>query len=323
MTTMMRALVGVALGCLAVGPAHADDKAAAEALFVKAKQLDRAGDVAGACPLFEASYRADPQLGVLLNVANCHEVLGRTGVAWAEFRESAELAARKSDPREEFARRRASALEPRLIRLHVDVSAMPGLVVRRGATDITALVAQDVVVDPGSYTIEASAPGHRTWTTTVEVQREGSVETVSVPELEPADQPAPIAPITVVVPHVVPAPVHTEASALRTWALVVGGVGIAVVGTGLGVGAYAWSEWEGTRDPAVCDHANICSADGQAQIAAARSHARTSTYLVAAGGATVAASIVMLWIAPRNAEHAVVTPTFDAHSAGISIAGGF
>ena len=320
MRTMI-ALLGVAL---AVGQAHADDKAAAEALFVKAKQLDRAGDVAGACPLFEASYRADPQLGVLLNVANCHEVLGRTGVAWAEFNEAAELAARKSDPREEFARRRASALEPRLVRLHVDVSAMPGLVVRRGDADITSLLAQDVVVDPGTYTIEASAPGHHTWTTRVEVHREGGVETVSVPELAAEDQPAPIAPIAIVLPpRVVPAPVPTETSALRTWALVVGGVGIAVVGTGLGVGAYAWSEWQGTRDPAVCDHANICSADGQAQIAAARSHARTSTYLVAAGGATVAASIVMLWIAPRSSEHAIVTPTFDAHSAGVAITGGF
>ena len=318
---MRCAIASLAL-CFAVGQAHADDKAAAEALFVNAKKLDRAGDVAGACPLFEASYRADPQLGVLLNVANCHEVLGRTGVAWAEFRESAELAARKGDPREDYARRRATALEPRLMHLHVDAAATPGLVVRRGDTDITSLVAQDVVVDPGSYTIEASAPRHKTWSATVDVHREGQIETVSVPPLEPeADPPAPIAPLAVILPRVAPAPIQT--SALRTWALVIGGVGIAVVGTGLGVGAYAWSEWQGTRDPSVCDHSNICSPQGEAQIAAAKSHARTSTYLVAAGGATVAASIVMLWIAPRNAEHTVVAPTFNDHLAGVSISGGF
>ena len=316
---MMRTLAVLALSWFAVGEARADDKAAAEATFVNAKKLERAGDFSGACPLFEASFRADPQLGVLLNLANCHEVLGRTGVAWAEFRESIEMAARKNDPREDFARRRALALEPRLMRLHVDVATTPGLVVRRGTTDVTSLVAQDVVVDPGTYTIEATAAGYLSWTTTVELHREGVVETVSVPALEPV--PIPIVHTATVVPHVVPTGVHRERSALRPWALVVGGVGLAVVGTGLGVGAYAWSEWQGTRDPSVCDHSNICSPEGRAQIAAARSHARTSTYLVAAGGATVVASIVMLWVAPQ--EHTIVTPMLDDRGAGVSISGGF
>lgn len=321
MRAMTRTIAALALSCFVVGTAHADDKAAAEALFENAKKLERTGDVAGACPLFEASYHADPQLGVLLNLANCHEVLGHTGVAWAEFREGIEMAARKHDPREDFARRRAAALEPRLVRMHVDVVATPGLVVHRGDTDVTSLVGQDVVVDPGTYQVEASAPGYRRWTATVELHREGAVETVQVPALEPA--PLPVAPLAVVLPRAAPAPVHAERSALHTWALVTGGVGLALAGTGLGVGAYAWSEYQGTRDPAVCDASNICSAQGQAQIASARSHARTSTYLVAAGGATVAASLVMLWLAPSTAEHAIVAPTVDEHGAGVTISGGF
>ena len=320
MTAMTRTIAALALSCFAVGEAHAD-KAAAETLFENAKKLERTGDVAGACPLFEASYHADPQLGVLLNLANCHEVLGHTGVAWAEFREGIEMAARKHDPREDFARRRATALEPRLIRMHVDAVATPGLVVRRGDTDVTSLVGQDVVVDPGTYQLEASAPGYHRWTATVEVHREGAVETVQVPALEPA--PLPVAPLAVVLPRAAPAPIHTEHSALHTWALVTGGVGLALAGTGLGVGAYAWSEYRGTRDPAVCDASNICSPGGEAQIASARSHARTSTYLVAAGGATFAASLVMLWLAPSTAEHAIVAPTVDEHGAGVSISGGF
>jgi len=319
MMTLARMAAVLVLGCVALGEARADDKAAAEALFENAKKLERAGDVARACPLFEASYHADPQLGVLLNLANCHEALGRIGVAWAEFREGIEMAARKHDPREDFARRRAAALEPHLMRLHVDVVATPGLVVRRGETDITALLAQDVVVDPGTYTIEASARGYRSWSTTVELHREGAVETVSVPALEPEPVPVAAAPVTAAPVAVV----HRERSALRTWALVTGAVGIGVGVTGLGVGAYAWSEWQGTRDPAVCDHSNICSPAGQAQIASARSHARTSTYLVAAGGATVAASLVMLWISPQATEHTVVAPTLTDQMAGVSISGGF
>ncbi|MFN0247078.1 MAG: tetratricopeptide repeat protein [Kofleriaceae bacterium] len=321
---MKRCLAILALGCAALGQARADDKAAAETLFVNAKKHARAGDVAAACPLFEASYRADPQLGVLLNLADCHEALGRTGIAWAEFREAMEMAARRNDPREDFARRRAQALEPRLIRLHVVVDPTPGLVVKRNGVDVSLLVAQDVVVDPDIYTIEAFALGHRTWSTTVDVRREGTIETVTVPTLErePDPEPAHVAPIenTVVTPH--PARVvGRERSALRTWALVVGSVGLGVAGTGLAVGAYAWSEWQGTRDPSMCDPSNICSPQGQAQIASARSHARTSTYLTAAGSAMVGASIIMLLIAPRT--NAVVTPTLGEHGAGVSVSGGF
>lgn len=309
----MKAIVLATLAML-VADARAD-KATAEATFVEAKKLEKAGDTAGACPLFEASYHADPQLGVLLNLANCHELLGRTGSAWAEFREGIELAARKNDPREDFARRRATALESRLVRLRVDAAATPGLVVRRGDLDVT--LAQDVVVDPGTYTITASAAGYRGWTTTVTV--EGASETVRVPALEPLSAPV----VHAEVPRVVPTVIRRERSPLRTWGLVVGGVGLAVAGTGLGVGAYAWSQWQGTRDPSVCDRSNICSPQGQAQIASAKSNARTSTYLVAAGGLTVGASLVMLLLAPSTSEHAVIAPMLDDHGAGVSIAGGF
>ncbi|HEY4182876.1 MAG TPA: hypothetical protein VGM90_38900 [Kofleriaceae bacterium] len=314
-STFLAALV---LGCFAAGDARADDKAAAEALFGDAKKLEKTGDIAGACRLFEASYHADPQLGVLLNMANCHEALGRTGTAWAEFREGIEMAARKSDPRVDFARRRATALEPRLVRLHVDAATTPGLVVKRDDTDISALVATDVVVDPGTFTIAASAPGHRAWSTTVDVHREGSVETVTVPALEQAPEiiaARPAARISTTI--------RRDSSPLRTWAFITGGVGLAIAGTGVGIGAYAWSEWKDTRDASVCDSSNICSAEGKSKIASSRSHARTSTYLVAAGGATVVASVVMLWIAPKPTENTIVTPTFDEHGSGVSLSGSF
>jgi hypothetical protein len=37
----------------------------------------------------------------------------------------------------------------------------------------------------------------------------------------------------------------------------------------------------------------------------------------------VAASVVLLWIAPRPTEHTIVMPTLDEHGAGVSISGGF
>ena len=64
--------------------ALAEDKVAADAAFRAAKELEKAGKLVEACPLYETSYRNDPQLGALLNLANCHELTGRTATAWVE-----------------------------------------------------------------------------------------------------------------------------------------------------------------------------------------------------------------------------------------------
>ena len=111
----MRLHIAAITVALAVTPklASADDKAAAEEAFSRAKQLVAAGNFAEACPLFEASHRADPQIGALLNAADCYEQLGRTATAWAEFREADELATKRHDKRAPYAKQRAEALVDR------------------------------------------------------------------------------------------------------------------------------------------------------------------------------------------------------------------
>ena len=70
--------------CVGVGHARAD-VAAAQTLYDRAKQLEADGKYADACPLFEASYKADAQIGVLLHLADCHEHVGKVASAWIEF----------------------------------------------------------------------------------------------------------------------------------------------------------------------------------------------------------------------------------------------
>jgi outer membrane protein assembly factor BamD (BamD/ComL family) len=53
------------------------DKAAADTLFYQGKHLIAAGDVDRACQAFETSLRLFDQLGVRLNLADCHERQGR------------------------------------------------------------------------------------------------------------------------------------------------------------------------------------------------------------------------------------------------------
>jgi hypothetical protein len=68
------AAVLVLLGVAA--SAHADE-AVAEAAFREARRLAKEGRHAEACRQFEASYREAPALGALLNLAVCHQQIGR------------------------------------------------------------------------------------------------------------------------------------------------------------------------------------------------------------------------------------------------------
>ena len=67
---------------LYVGPALGDaNPALAQSLFEEGRQLMSNGKFAEACPKFESSYKLDPAAGTLLNLAVCHEKVGRTAAA--------------------------------------------------------------------------------------------------------------------------------------------------------------------------------------------------------------------------------------------------
>jgi len=103
-------IVSLLLGAPA---ALAGDSAAADALFQSAKQLMGQQKYADACPKFEASYKLDKTLGTLLNLADCHEKLGKVASAWAEWGEAADRATREGDSRADYATKRRNALASR------------------------------------------------------------------------------------------------------------------------------------------------------------------------------------------------------------------
>lgn len=172
---------------LAVAQNASETKAAANALFYEGQRLIATGDVDHACSKFEASLQLLDRLGVRLNLADCHERQGRTATAWTEFLEAASEADKNHDKRAASVRQRADALVPRLAKLAISVpsaSQLPGLAVRRdGVTVPNEAFGRPIPVDPGSYTVEASAPGYHVWSTHVDVTKPGQIVTVEISQL--------------------------------------------------------------------------------------------------------------------------------------------
>ena len=73
--------------------------------------------------------------------------------------------------REAAAKEFAERLAPTLSYLRIDApNPAPGLSVKRNGEEIGApTLGVSVAVDPGTHTIEASAPGFEPWSTTIEV----------------------------------------------------------------------------------------------------------------------------------------------------------
>jgi hypothetical protein len=188
---------------------NSSDKAAARALFDEGRKLAAQGKHGDACPKFEESQRIEPGVGTMFHLADCQEATGKTASAWAMFLEVAsKLKAEGGQAdKEQAARQRAAALEPKLSRLKIVVPegvAVPGLSVNRDGRETgKGSWGTAIPVDPGKHVIEASAPGKKTWTMTIEVGKDGANDLVTIPALQEgagpvaavsAEQPAPAKP---------------------------------------------------------------------------------------------------------------------------------
>lgn len=92
---------------------RAPEATAAETAFWEGRRLFDEGRFAEACERFEASHRLTPSVGVLFNMALCHEKIGEIALAHRHFVE-AEVRLAADDPRRAIAAERALALKARL-----------------------------------------------------------------------------------------------------------------------------------------------------------------------------------------------------------------
>jgi hypothetical protein len=298
-------LAGLALA-LALVPrlAHAQS-AEAEALFQEGKRLMTRGETARACEKFEASDRVEPASGTEINLARCRETSGQIASAWAAYLKTAATAKHDGNTRREAeARKKAAALEPRLIHLTIvvpDDSRVDGLVIKRNDTAVdAALWNQRAPVDPDEYTISAEAPNHQPWSTSIAVRtRDKKVE---VPPLEKRPEARRTEPRRDSGEPDDRAAVRPAEASLwtgkRKLSIALVAVGVAAAGAGIGLGLHASSLERQSDD--VCDHAICHSADAVALNQSARRYALAANLGFAAGGAAVAGAAVLWFLgAPR------------------------
>jgi hypothetical protein len=306
------ALSGVAFA-LALVPGRAraqsaQDKAAAEAAFEEGKRLMTAHAFAEACPKFAESLRRDPGIGTMLGLADCYEKNGQTASAWAEFREAAAAAARKSDRREALARENAARLEPTLTKIAVRVPAetdVRGLLVRRDGIELgRALWDTAVPVDPGVHAVSATAPGFKEWQVSIDAPAAPGTQTVTVPRLEVA----PPEPVATAQPSTAPSPAPPSTpepppefwNGQRVAGVAVAGAGVASILVGSALGLVAKSKLDQSNAAGNCNSQDYCSDAGLSLRHSAEGFATGSTITFVVGGVLVAGGAALWLTAPST-----------------------
>ena len=293
------AVVGLSLVTAFSTRARADS---ADDLFVKGQELLATGRAVEACRKFEESSKIEPAIGVRFHLAQCHERIGRAASAWKGYLEVAKDAhARGQGAREKLARERAAALEPKVLRLVLDVrdDQTKGLTITRNGVAVPrAEWGVPTPFDPGTLAIEVSAPGRRSWRTSLEVndvKREWIAVVPRLEEIESEMRPAHASTV---------ASSDTRISTRTTIALVLTGAGGVAIGAGTLFGVIALRQ--NASSTSHCT-GNLCDAEGVSLRDSAVSSGHISTVGFAAGVGLVGAGVGYYFLAPRTTEARAAT----------------
>ncbi len=275
-------------------------RVAAQALFEEGRRLMQQQRYDEACAKFKESQRLDPGIGTQFNLGDCYELAGKLASAWIQFVDVAVTArAAGQVSREQAARNRVAALQPRLIRLRIEVpKPVAGLVVTRdGVVVPPPQFSTPIPVDPGTITIDATAPERVRWRKRVKARKEGKTLKVVVGPLrkaaadgsDPGKDPDRPQPRAVVV--------------RRGASIALGALGLIAAGVGATAGAVAIDKKN--ESGAFCPQPDACFDEGLALRADARTAAAVSTVgFSIAAGSFIGAVVLWLSAAPVSAPPA-------------------
>jgi len=279
---------------------------AAEATFLKGRELMKEKKYAQACEAFEQSQRLDPQYGTQYNLAGCYVELGKLASAWNVYRE---LSRSDNNPdRKQASADEAAKLAARVPKISIRFDARPdGTQLTLDGADALALVGVETPVDLGAHRLVATAPGHKTSIKAVDVREEGKTVEVAI-QLEPGTD------ASGVVTDPNPGPVDAApASNKKLYGKIATFAGAGLTVTGLIFGGVAMAKWNDAK--AAMDNTIVRSA---------RKYGNLSTGFVAVGLTATAAGLFLWLTAPEKPDdRARVTATLDGESAGFAVTGRF
>ncbi len=301
----MRFLGAVAIVCATFSTAVADNQQEADRLFAEGRELlTTKNDPKAACEKFEEAIKLDPvATGTMLNLGLCYEKQGKFATSLRWFRRAQATSAEAKDSEALRAYKAAAEEHTALISgkvsiVKLEVNGPPDTVVRIDGQKIEAADFGRVEVDSGEHEIVGSAQGMKP-----------SVNKFSINEAETKD-------LSVAVVDPVPILVD-RGKGRRKLSLVVGGVGVATLGTCLTLNLI-WRK--GQNDPTLTDEKFYDYKDKMRV---------WGTSMFVAGTALVAGAVVMYLTAPGFEEviperrGASVVPVVGGDQVGFAVNGRF
>jgi hypothetical protein len=265
------------------------------------------------------SLRLDFGIGTLLYLSDCQEQLGNTASAWGGFKEAVDLAKRKNQPdREKIAADRAAKLEPKLSMLKIEVAEENkaiGIVVKRNGVVVgDATWGGYFPVDPGTQSLEATAPGFDPW--------KGSVVVESGPTRTDAVIPA-LVKSKVVGPATPGEPSSDTGLIMKISGLSLGGAGAIGLALGIGFGVDAMTTYSSARDTCIDDDPTRCTPDGVKMQRSASQSALVSTVAFSVGTTALIGGALLFFLAPSDepATTPKVGVSFDQRGAFFTLGG--
>lgn len=235
-------LVGLTLSARELHAQEADPPEWAEAarlLDEGRKLMSKRGSLDEGCVVLKKSYSLRKRGDTLLNLAECHRRQGKTATAWREFDEAIRYA-KEADyseavrAAEHYRDQLSSTLSELVIEAPLEAERPKGLAVTLDGEPLPIQQwGQTLYVDPGAHQVTATAPNHEPFSASPVAGARGSRSVVTlklVPLPPPPPKPEPPKPA----PKPKPSGPQGGAPEVPVWAIVVSGVGVAMMGTSVG-----------------------------------------------------------------------------------------
>jgi hypothetical protein len=278
--------------------------ALAEEQFKQGREAMARGEIQRALELLEASQKAEPGRGKLLNIALCEEQLGKLKGALAKLEElGPQFPA--GDDRAAIVAQHLASVRAAFPRLRVDLA--PGSPSGAAVTldGLPIAVAAEVQVDPGKHVLAASAPGAAPFRVEIEL--------------------APGAQRSVRVAFTIDAPEGPPPSPARPLSFTLGIAGVSAGGAalliGLGVGGAALGKRSQLSTACAADHG--CPASAADTISAYHTLGGASSGLIVGGALLAAGGAALMLLQPGRNPAATGWITPEIGPASISMRGRF